>query len=290
VVSERLPEQMERPNPVASVAPDDGYWMLLDAGNSALKWVLVDGDGRVGPAHGSVRNGPPAEMLYTLGVEWRSRAPVDLNGAFALMRAVEQAARQSYGVPIEWFETQSRFEFGDIQLTNGYYDPAQLGVDRWHALIAARAAWPQRALVVVIAGTATTIDGVTREGLFVGGAIAPGVRMMFEALARGTANLPLATGTLVSYPDNTHDAITSGVIGAQLGVIERFARNFRNDHGEPQILLAGGYGDRLAPYVGIGTALPSVVREENLVLRGVLLRAQSVLQEADAPQAATMVR
>jgi type III pantothenate kinase len=268
------------------------HWLLLDAGNSALKWVLMTVDGRVGPAHGSMRNAPPAELMPALAREWIDRVDVPLQAAYGcgvaapvLIRAMEQAVAQAFALPVQWFETQSYFESGGVSLRNGYRDSTQLGVDRWHSLLAARAAHPDRSLVVVTAGTATTVDGVTMDGSFVGGVIAPGVRLMYDALARGTANLPFAKGQLVAYPNNTDDAIASGVIGCQLGLVERFVRNFRIEHGEPLVILAGGYAAQLAPYVGLGTSLPGVLREENLVLRGVYLRARALA--ADVAPAST---
>jgi type III pantothenate kinase len=96
---------------------------------------------------------------------------------------------------------------------------------------------------------------------------------MYEALAKGTARLSVSRGQVVAYPDNTDDAIASGVLGSQLGLIERFVRSFRVEHGAPLVVLTGGHAAQLAPHVGVGTSLPSVVREENLVLRGVYLRA-----------------
>jgi len=268
------------------------HWLLLDAGNSALKWVLMTVDGRVGPAYGSTRNAPPAELTPSLVREWTDRAGVPVRAAYgcgvaapALMRSVEQAVQKVFALPVHWFETQPRFAHEGVELRNGYRDSAQLGVDRWHSLIAARAAHADRPLVVVTAGTATTVDGVAPDGSFVGGAIAPGVRLMYEALARGTANLPFASGQLVAYPDNTDDAIASGVLGSQLGLIERFVRNFRSEYGDPLIVLTGGYAALLAPHVGAGSVLPSVVREENLVLRGVFLRARAAA--AKAPENST---
>ena len=256
------------------------HWLLLDAGNSALKWVLMTLDGQVGPAHGTRRNAPPDELTASLVREWRERAGIPVQAAYgcavaspSLMRAIEQAVLQAFALPVRWFESQPRYEHGGVVLRNGYRDCTQLGVDRWHSLIAARAAHPDRSLVVVTAGTATTVDGVTIDGSFVGGAIAPGVRLMYEALAKGTARLPVSRGQMVTYPDNTDDAIASGVLGSQLGLIERFVRNFRVEHGTPLVVLTGGHAAQLAPYVGVGTSLPSVVREENLVLRGVYLRA-----------------
>lgn len=267
-------------------------WLLLDAGNSALKWVLMTPDGQVGPAHGTRRNAPPAELAAALAREWRQRAAVPVQAAYGcgvaapeLLRAIEQAAMEALSLPVHWFETQPRFEHDGIVLRNGYRDSTQLGVDRWHALIAARAAHSGRSLVVVTAGTATTVDGVTIDGSFVGGAIAPGVRLMFEALARGTAGLPLSRGQMVAYPDNTDDAIASGVLGSQLGLIERFVRNFRIEHGDPLVVLTGGHAAQLAPHAGVGTSLSALAREENLVLRGVYLRACELRAAAPAVSA-----
>jgi type III pantothenate kinase len=263
------------------------HWLLIDAGNSALKWVLMTLDGRTGRAHGSLRNGQPADMETALIADWRERVDAPVQAVYgsgvaapALLRAVEQAAHQVFSAPVRWFETQPRFEHGGIVLRNGYRDPGQLGVDRWHALIAARAAYPDRALVVVAMGTATTVDGVTAAGAFVGGAIAPGVRLMLESLARGTANLPFASGRMAGFPLTTDDAIVSGVLGCQLGLIERFIRVFRAEHGDPLVVLSGGHAAQLAPFVGSGTAVPSVAREENLVLRGVFLRARALASGA----------
>ena len=256
------------------------HWLLLDAGNSALKWVLMTTDGRVGPAHGTRRNAPPEQLSAALAGEWRDCAGAGVCAAYgcavaspSLMRAVEEAVRRAFALPVQWLESQPRYEHGGVVLRNGYRDCTQLGVDRWHSLIAARAAHRDRSLVVVTAGTATTVDGVTMDGSFIGGAIAPGVRLMYEALAEGTARLSVSRGRMVAYPDNTDDAIASGVLGSQLGLIERFVRSFRVEHGNPLVVLTGGHAAQLAPYVGVGTSLPAVVREENLVLRGIYLRA-----------------
>ncbi len=264
---------------------DASHWLFLDAGNSALKWVVMTLDGRVGPAFGSLRNGQPAALTSALTNELGERVGVPVQAAFGcgvaaplLLRAAEQAVQQALGLTVRWFETQQRFEHGGVVLRNGYRNSAQLGVDRWHALIAARAAHPDRALVVVTAGTATTIDGVDAGGTFVGGLIAPGLRLMYESLARGTANLPFASGQLAACPDNTDDAIASGVLGSQLGLIERFVRAFRVGRGEPLVILSGGHAAQLVPYVGFGDAVTDVVREENLVLRGVYLRARALCE------------
>ena len=77
---------------------------------------------------------------------------------------------------------------------NGYRNPAQLGSDRWAALIGARALHGARPVLVVCCGTATTIDLLTAQGQFAGGCILPGVGTMLRSLHEKTAALPDADG------------------------------------------------------------------------------------------------
>ena len=127
---------------------------------------------------------------------------------------------------VRWVGPQPRFEYRGIALVNGYRDPAQLGADRWHAMIAARQSFPGQPLVVVCAGTATTVDSVDASGRFLGGAIAPGTSLMADSLAHGTAGLPRSAGRPVAMPDNTDDSIATGVADALAGLVERRVRAF----------------------------------------------------------------
>jgi acetyl-CoA C-acetyltransferase len=92
---------------------------------------------------------------------------------------------------------------------NRYQQPERLGADRWAALIAARhrQAGPQ---LVVSAGTALTADMLDAQGVFLGGIIAPGLRLMQQSLAAGTAGLPLSPGQYAEWPRDTAEAIATG--------------------------------------------------------------------------------
>ena len=142
---------------------------------------------------------------------------------------------------------------------NGYDTPQQLGADRWAALIGARALHAGPA-VVVMAGTATTIDALDAQGLFRGGLILPGLALMRAALARNTADLPHAAGHYRAQPTNTDDAIVSGAIHATLGAIERIHATLGED---ALCLLSGGAAQELAPQLDLPFRLI-----DNLVLEG----------------------
>lgn len=154
---------------------------------------------------------------------------------------------------------------------NGYRDPGQLGTDRWAALIAARAAG-EGARLVVVAGTATTIDMLHSDGRFLGGLIVPGLALMRQSLNRGTAQLPDEEGATTSFPTSTPEAIANGALQATLGAIDRMRAVLRNACGAsgdsgaaPRIVLSGGAGPVLHAQLD---AAGEVEWREHLVLEG----------------------
>ena len=144
---------------------------------------------------------------------------------------------------------------------NGYLDEAQLGADRWAALIGARLVHPGAALVVM-AGTATTVDLLTADGDFLGGLILPGLALMRRSLARDTADLPFADGAFDAFPRRTEDAIVSGCLEAQAGAIERMFVRLTAEH-DALCLLGGGAAAAIAPHLSI-----PLRQVDNLVLDG----------------------
>lgn len=228
--------------------------LCIDSGNSRIKYGLWDGAGwcRSGSCPqaeaaglGEVRAGWPAPRRIMLAnvaggdAEARIRASLgDWSGRLEVVRSTAQA--------------------GGVR--NGYRDPGRLGVDRWCALIGARAL-RQGALLVVMAGTATTIDALDGDGNFLGGLILPGQQLMLGALARDTAALPFAAGGHRPWPQCTDDAIVSGAIEAQVGAVERAWARLPGC--ERHCLLSGGNAGLLQPHLAIGMS-----RTDNLPMLG----------------------
>jgi type III pantothenate kinase len=252
--------------------------LLIDLGNTALKWAHSTAGG-VSPAQTVVhRDG--GDWAAALTAAWRAAGTTQAVGcsvaAPEVAAAVERAAAAN-GISVRWLRAEAQ-HIGRVTLVNGYRDPSQLGPDRWHALLGACARHPGRSLVLATAGTATTVDGVMVEGgraRFIGGCIAPGARMMLEALATRTAGLPQARGGAVDFPDNTDDAIATGVADAQAGLVlqrvERCARRFGH---APLLLVNGGDAAVLAVRLHGAGAAPTI--EHNLVLAGLALRAAAL--------------
>src|ERR1700730_939942 len=157
-------------------------WLLLDAGNTALKWAL-NGSDEPGPlARGilALEGGFTDELAGTLkaalaNLPSRSAAGLQAVGCSVasevVTRAIAAAIAPLASGGVRWLTSEARFEHRGVVLINGYRDPGQLGADRWYAMIAARQSFPGQPLVVVCAGTATTVDSVDAAGRFLGGAI-----------------------------------------------------------------------------------------------------------------------
>lgn len=245
--------------------------LLIDAGNTRVKWALVpsrqrkpEGLGRWA-ASGMVEHARMRELAEA----WRGQNIVRVlasNVAGEPVRnALEQALSGALGmqpVPLEWFASLPSL----AGVRNSYRNPAQLGCDRFASAIGAHALFPGQPLIVATCGTATTVDALTAEGIFRGGMILPGLGLMASSLARNTAQLPQIAMQLDDaqpFADNTDGAIASGCIAAQAGAIERAVAAHGQDHGAIRCVLSGGAAALVAPHL---RAPHEIV--ENLVLIG----------------------
>ncbi len=226
--------------------------LCLDAGNTRLKWGLREGPAWRAQGACALDDGDGIAALLPAVSEHVLACNV---AGDAVARRIEDVVAP-FGVPLEWFKSAAAC----CGVTNGYDNPLQLGADRWAALIGARGVHAGAALVIM-AGTATTIDALDATGHFRGGLILPGLDLMQRALARSTAGLPEAQGAYRTCPANTDDAIVSGALHATLGAIERMARLF--DAGNSTVILSGGAAEALAPHLDL-----PLLRVDNLVLEG----------------------
>ncbi len=164
---------------------------------------------------------------------------------------------------------------GDLPLAIQLPRPDMVGIDRLLGAVAANHVRnPQRPAVVVSLGSAITVNLITAQGAFVGGAILPGISMSARALNQFTDLLPLIDMHSLSEPpppvgDATVAAMTSGLYWGAVGgvryLIELFAQQ---SGGEADVFLTGG----AAP--SVAKLLPGNARyEPNLVTTGIALAA-----------------
>ena len=236
--------------------------LCLDAGNSCLKYGLFSG----GQWHvqGTLDYAELDQLRQRLSAIPQRLIVCNVAGA-EVAGMLEQLAT-TFGLKPEWFSSTH----SACGVTNGYSLPTQLGADRWAALIGARGMHTGNS-VVVMSGTATTIDVLEAGGKFCGGVIIPGLMLMRRSLASGTADLPMADGNFDALPRNTSDAIASGAIQATLGAIERIASKAFADSKETDnlCLVSGGAADVLVSHLQIPCRAVT-----NLVLEGLVRYGQ----------------
>lgn len=237
--------------------------LAVDAGNTRVKWGVHDGARWI--ERGWIETARAARLR-------RVFAAFPSPGAVVVSNVAGTALRRTLGAALppaprlHWL----RSTVEQCGVRNSYARPAQLGCDRWAALIGARHCH-RGAAVVVNAGTALTVDALTADGVFVGGIIVPGASLMRTALARDTAGLRRQPGTFSFFPDNTGDAIASGAINALCGAVERIAHHLETGGGQsPMCLLSGGDAGLLAPHLNLGLKVV-----DNLVLEGLVVIARA---------------
>lgn len=232
--------------------------LCLDAGNTRIKWgIAATRRGGEWLARGAVETATPLALAAQLDAQPAVRQAIACSVAGPVLETRLAALMDTRGVALNWLRSSASAQ----GVVNGYRNPAQLGADRWAALIGARELHDGPA-VVVMAGTATTIDLLDADGVFRGGLILPGFDLMRAALARNTAQLPLASGALVDLPRSTEEAIVAGCLLAQAGAVERFFARIAQDP-RARCLVSGGAAALLAGALDL-----PVLRVDNLVLEG----------------------
>lgn len=229
--------------------------LAIDIGNTRLKWTLyrVGEPGEEPISHGAVF----LENVEQLGEgDWRALAPPSrMLGCSVAGIAVRQRVEEQ----LELWDLHPRWVVSSEAaggVVNGYDHPGRLGCDRFVSLVGAR--WhmrrrgPDRPVLVVMIGTAVTVDALDASGRFLGGLILPGHGIMLRALEGGTAGLRVPTGEVVRFPTNTSDALTSGGTFAITGAIERQYRALTAHAGEPPlVLVTGGAGWKVTPFLDV---------------------------------------
>ncbi|RDS82853.1 type III pantothenate kinase [Dyella monticola] len=238
--------------------------LLLDLGNTRLKWALATDVGW--HARGAVAW--EEDVPTALAQAWRNQPPPqDVFGASVVDATRElQVARvvsETFARDVQWVRTPAE----GCGVRNAYAEPQRLGVDRFLAMVAARAAG-QAPCVLAGIGTALTLDALAADGQHLGGLIAPGPLLMQQSLLGATVRVrPDRPGVIRAIADNTTDAVTSGCWQAVAALIERFANHVARQHpGTQRLLLDGGDAGALLSLLDIPAELAT-----DSVLRGLLV-------------------
>ncbi|OUR83261.1 type III pantothenate kinase [Cycloclasticus sp. 46_120_T64] len=215
--------------------------LFIDRGNTALKWQLCQ-QAKV-LAEGSATN--DVSLDDALG-EVAARPLIGVYVASVASGDFESALKA-------WTRRNSHIEpvFVKSQLsacgvTNAYEKPAQLGVDRWLAMIAAHQQY-SGLLCVVDSGTALTMDFLTASGQHLGGFIVPGADLMKRSLLQNTQKIQLAADAQIKLlGKNTTEAVLLGIEQMlQAFVCQKVAEVELECKQELTLVLTGGHAHSL---------------------------------------------
>lgn len=251
--------------------PAKPRWLIAaDIGNHGIKIERRPGDRPVAASPGprltiSSAVAPPDSLA-----NWLPAEP-----AYWLVATVRRDAQQRLAQWVRQHRPQDaycRLTQPMVPIPVDLDNPGQVGVDRLLAAFATLEHEPDRCdRIVVDAGSAITVDRVSSEGVFEGGAIFPGLGMMGAMLARQTDQLPeigrIAAADLPPVVGrSTVAAIQSGLYWGTVGAVRELVRRMSAEAGERvPVFVTGGDGGLLAPPLGL-----SVRHVSNLVLDGIV--------------------
>lgn len=252
-----------RPAQPAAAKPE--RFLLLDGGNSQLKWAWVENGtfSEVGRA--------PYRDLTQLGEEWLQFADDDVKiVGCAVCGSVKKAmVEEQLTHPVEWLSSMPQA----LGIRNHYRRPEEHGSDRWFNALGSRR-FTQNACVVVSCGTAVTTDALTEDNHYLGGTIMPGFHLMKEAMTLKTANLNRPIGKVYPFPTTTPNAIASGMMDAVCGALMMMHGRLKDKTGGGKpvdIIITGGGAARVVQALPEAFVHDNQVKiVDNLVIHGLL--------------------
>lgn len=232
--------------------------LCIDQGNSRTKIALFDDNGRL-----------VKSLMY------KSFASADVERLFQLYDIRDSIISSVVNIEPAIVNALNRLSNRFILLdhltptpiVNGYDTPETLGLDRLAAAVGAASLSPNENLLIIDIGTAITYDFVNATGTYLGGNIAPGLRLRFTSLKQMTKKLPLVEAEenelIPLFGKNTRDAIAAGVIRGVAYEVKGYMHSLEKQVSHYKTYLTGGH----APYILNNVKRP-IVHEKNLVLIG----------------------
>lgn len=259
--------------------------LAVDVGNTDTKLGLFSDDraGSLGPArHWRIgtshsRTADEFGMLFTNLLRIAEIA-IDRVKAIAVSSVVPQTdaalalACQAYFRCDPVFFTAATQSLIEVSTER----PKELGSDLLAGAVAAKAAYGTPTIVIGF-GTATTFGAVSREGEFLGAAIAPGIRISIDALVERTAKLPQVALEAPNGPigRDTVSALQAGIVFGFVGQAEALIARLKHAIGDDaRVVATGGLADVIARHT---TTIDAV--EPHLVLEGLRLFYEGRVQQ-----------
>ena len=237
--------------------------LCIDQGNSRTKVALMTDEGKI-----------IKDFVY------KSFASADVERLFDLYEISDSIISSVVNIEAAVVNTLSRrsqhFVLFDhntpVPIINTYNTPETLGQDRLAAAVGAKSICPNENLLIIDVGSAITYDFVSAEGEYIGGNIAPGLKMRFTMLQRMTKKLPLVEveekELIPLFGKNTRDAIAAGVIRGVAYEVKGYMRTVREKMPHFRTFLTGGNAPYILNNVRTSRNEERELQYEHLVLKG----------------------
>ena len=206
--------------------------LIIDIGNNSAKFFLFQGEQII--LHTRKEN-----SSFDVIDEWNKLYDIDKVIVSSVITDSENLLDEISRLqcPVIRFDKST-----PLPLEVNYRTPQTLGSDRIAAAVGAWSEAPGRNILVIDAGSAITIDFVSKDGKYNGGNIAPGIKMRLRALHEYTDRLPMVEkdGETPAIGYDTETAIRSGVINGICHEIEGYINEFKQKYCDVLVFLTGG--------------------------------------------------
>ena len=205
--------------------------LLIDSGNTRVKYIVSD--------QGHWLETGVVEELSTLEEKLRAKYPTLQQLIYSDVRGEHTAEKWQAFFPNFNIHALKSLPF---PFESNYATPATLGDDRLALVAAAVKKYPQQNCLIIDAGSCLTFDLLTAKGVYLGGAISPGIQMRFKALHTFTGKLPLCTSEEQNNAvgTSTQEAIATGVMHGVIYEIEGQINALSQKYTPLTVILTGG--------------------------------------------------
>ena len=248
--------------------------LTIDVGNTNIEFGVFEGDALLGTFRLMTRSNQTSDEIGLTVCQYFDRFGLDREQVedviiASVVPGIMYALKRAM---IKYLGRKPLVVNEDVFPVLGFLGKAttnDLGADRSVACVAAMEKYGLP-LIVLDFGTATTVDAVDKNGVYVGGSICPGLRVSMDALAQNAAMLPHVN---LDLPDTVlgYDTITqiqAGVVGGYVGSMEYLIRRTKAEMEEPdediKVIATGGLSHLIAGHTGAIDAVDSELIPEGL--------------------------
>ncbi|MEE9343860.1 MAG: type III pantothenate kinase [Gammaproteobacteria bacterium] len=252
--------------------------LLLDIGNSRIKWALSnDDDWTVGEP--LLREGKAFKDIARPA--WKTldtpeRVIVSTVSGADFEKSVRTWVKRRWKVDPEFLVAEESC----CEVTNAYKTPTDLGADRWAALLAVHSLY-SCPCCVIDCGTALTIDVLAVDGSHQGGLIVPGLDLMVSSLTGAADQISLETDSVEEISlmaRDTASAVKGGALYTTVAALDRICADILGVMGrEMRVIMTGGDVQRVMPLLDLHTQ-PELIPD--LVLRGLAVYSNQSIAES----------